>query len=160
MIAIVFRLAAAAMILTAFDFGSGIAVAKQDPFIGKTYAEAAAKITKWSSTPVVVARVGDHLSLDQCIVTSWRKVHRVDISGNKRPNEHLLTLNCNGVLASAGKPGNSLATAEGREEARLQKRAKFINTHPKYCQREPDACIRFCTNNPERCTIDISALGG
>ncbi|MED5811062.1 hypothetical protein VST63_01700 [Mycolicibacterium sp. 050232] len=145
---------------TAVLLDAGVADANQDPLIGKTYAEAAEKISEWSSTPVVNSTVGDALPRDDCIVTSWRKVRKLDASGNERPTEHLLNLNCSQVLATPGHPGNSLATPEGREEARLQKRAEFINTHPAYCEREPEACISFCERNPERCTIDLDALRG
>lgn len=97
--------------------------------VGKTYAEAAAIIAQQGGTAIVASRVGDQLSLNECIVTSAMDAsfvrNRVYPTGPGRTgrrsnylavtNETLLHLNCNARVASATTPGNSAASPEGRK---------------------------------------------
>ena len=104
--------AAGAALLLMTIFASGVASA--DPYAGKTYDEAAAKIAGWKGKPVVGSVSGGLLDTGDCIVTSSHKSIFLDPSGrNSRSSEVVLNLNCNNHLASPGHPGNS-AMSPGR----------------------------------------------
>lgn len=112
--------------LLLFSFSSGVAAA--DPLVGKTYAEASAKIEEWHGTTVISAVVGDVVGTNDCIVTSWRK----------SPADHgkiQIALNCNNKLAGPGSPGNSLASPQGRVEKKAQDKIEWLSKHPAYCQK-------------------------
>jgi hypothetical protein len=97
-------------------FGTGIAAA--DDYAGQTYADASSAASDAGQTVVVANRVGDKLPQDECIVTrSWDAPFVRDVEGSfgHASDEVELSLNCNGGYATAAKPGNSLASPEGRE---------------------------------------------
>jgi len=130
--------------------GSGIASA--DALAGNTYADAAAKISSWKGTPVIATVSGDQLATDDCIVTSWHKSKFLDSAGrNDRPQEYLLTLNCNNSVASPGNPGNSAMSKEGAAAKRAQEKDQqmvaAINKNPPWCHKSKDNlanCQKVC----------------
>lgn len=133
-------------LLTLIALGSGPASA--DPYVGKTYAEAASKISERNGKPVVATVSGSQLSTDKCIVISWTKSIFRDASGDSRRKEFLLNLNCNRALASPGHPGSSIMTPEGRQGKKDEAAAASITKNPAVCQRsEKHAkwCARVCT---------------
>jgi hypothetical protein len=85
-------------------FGTGVANAG---LVGMTYADAVTAIKGWNGTPVVTTVVGDQLPKDDCIVTRAEQ--------KKGTSKTLLSLNCNQLVASQGKPGNSVGSPEGRK---------------------------------------------
>ena len=97
-------------------FGTGVAAA--DDYAGQTYADASSAASDAGQTVIVANRVGDKLAQDECIVTrSWDApfVRNVEGEFGHASDEVDLSLNCNGGYATAAKPGNSLASPEGRE---------------------------------------------
>lgn len=126
-------------------FGSSVASA--DPFAGKTYADAAAKIAEWKATSTVATVSGSQLALPDCIVVSSSKGNFRDSSGDTRGGEYLLNLNCNRTLASPGHPGGSLLTPAGRQEKKDEINAAKIAKNPAVCESTDDAgkwCARIC----------------
>ena len=107
-----FGVAAAALGL----FGAGIAAAAPD-VVGKTYSDASSAISDAGAKAVIASRVGDKLSQDQCLVTNaWNAPFVRDDGGSfgHASSEIMLALNCNGGYATAGNPGNSVASPAGR----------------------------------------------
>jgi len=100
-------------------FSTGVAGAANE-YVGMTYAEAVAALTKAGLKPVVATRVGEALSQDQCVVTRSENTSRMaPASGKKQTfgmakDTVLLFLDCAAPIASAGTPGNSAASPEGR----------------------------------------------
>ena len=96
-------------------FGTGVAAA--DDYAGQTYADASSAASDAGQTVIVANRVGDKLAQDECIVTrSWDApfIRNVEGEFGHASDEVELSLNCNGGYATAAKPGNSLASPEGR----------------------------------------------
>jgi hypothetical protein len=100
-------------------FGTGVAAA--DDYAGQTYADVSSALSKSSLKGVIASRSGDALSTDQCVVTrseSAKWIRGDKFAGDERfdavKSTVLLYLNCNATVASAGKPGNSAASPEGR----------------------------------------------
>ncbi|WP_067843419.1 hypothetical protein [Mycolicibacterium wolinskyi] len=148
---------AGSVMLMAF-LGTGTGSAK-DPLVGMTYADAAAKIGEWKAEPVISTVIGGILATDDCIVTNWQRAGFLDSSGKKRGGTILVNLNCNDKVASAGKPGNSVATAEGKAVKAVRDRAKFFNDNPDWCEkndRNMSICATFCSRNEGLCTVDYS----
>jgi hypothetical protein len=135
-------------------FGTGVASA--DQFAGQTYADASANLAKMGGTAVIAGRIGNQLPDDECLVTrsqraSWQKGDRF----NRVYDTVLLFLNCNAPVASATKPGNSLASPEGRAAKQVQDTADYINAHPEYCGENAvntEFCKNFCTSHSSLCT--------
>ena len=95
-------------------FGSGVAAA--DDYAGQTYADASSAASDAGLTVVVASRVGDKVPQDDCIVTSSQSapfIHGDDFSHVEDTVQ--FNLNCNAGYATAGMPGPSLASPEGRE---------------------------------------------
>jgi hypothetical protein len=134
--------AVGAAVLSVMMLGSGVASA--DPLNGQTYDDAAGKISGWHGTPVIGTVSGDQLEKGDCIVTSWHKSMFLDSSGdNTRPNEYLLSLNCNNHVASPGNPGNSAMTPQGAQGKKDQASAESINTNPAWCKTS-DKRLQWC----------------
>ena len=118
LIVLVTGAAGSAAVSLAF-FGTGVAAA--DDYVGKTYADASTALGNAGLTGVVATRVGDQLPQDQCIVTHSQTssfMNQFDAVNNIQKNpgtQVLLFLNCNGAVASATSPGNSLGSPDGRE---------------------------------------------
>lgn len=96
-------------------FGTGVAAA--DDYAGETYSDASSALSGASEKGVIAGVVGDSVSQGDCIVTRSQKAPWLK-GDNFSPvtDTVLLYLNCNAKLATAGKPGNSLASPEGRAE--------------------------------------------
>lgn len=133
--------------------GGGIASAA-DPLIGKTLKDASTTMSEqWNATPVVESVVGGLLERDSCTVTSWHKSSYQDSSGNKRGTSNIyVNLNCNAAVATAGTPGNSAGSPAGRVEKKNDETADYLNSHPEYCQKNPDNCDWFCNKYADKCT--------
>jgi Flp pilus assembly protein CpaB len=128
---------------------AGIAAA--DALIGKTYKDASATVSGWGAKPVIVSVVGARMATDDCLVTSWRHSNFPDSAGKKRSEPAiLLGLNCNGPYASAGSPGPSLGSPEGRT-------AKHQIDTGKWCSEPEQAdfapCVKFCKGFADLCTV-------
>ena len=97
---------------------AGTGVAAADDYAGQTYADASSAASDAGQTVNVANRVGDKLPQDECVVTrSWDApfIRNVEGEFGHASDEVELSLNCNGGYATAAKPGNSLASPEGRE---------------------------------------------
>jgi len=94
-------------------FGTGVASATNE-YAGQTYADAAQAISDSGESATVATRVGSFLPTDQCIVTGSRSANFLDSSGTNPGGRVLLYLNCNNTFATAGVPGNSVGSPEGR----------------------------------------------
>lgn len=96
-------------------FGSGIAAA--DDYAGQTYSDASGAIDKAGQKAVIAGSVGSVLAQADCIVTRSQQADWLKGSNFSPVTDTvLLWLNCNAKLATAGTPGNSLASPEGRAE--------------------------------------------
>ncbi|MCV7215953.1 hypothetical protein H7J51_11750 [Mycobacterium crocinum] len=94
-------------------FGTGVASAINE-YAGQTYADASQAISDAGQSATIATRVGSFLPTDQCMVTGSRSADFLDSSGTNPGNRVLLYLNCNNTFATAGVPGNSLGSPEGR----------------------------------------------
>ncbi|WP_328356394.1 hypothetical protein OG976_00490 [Mycobacterium sp. NBC_00419] len=95
--------------------GTGVAAA--DDYAGKSYSDASSAISGAGQKAVIASSVGDSVGEGDCVVTRSQKAPWLK-GDNFSPvtDTVLLFLNCNAKLASAGKPGNSLASPEGAAE--------------------------------------------
>ncbi len=105
--------------------GGGVASAV-DPFAGMRYDKVVASLKSWNGKSEVVAVVGDQLKRDECIVSSSRK--------EKKTGTYLLTLYCDGAYATAGEPGRSMGTPEGRNAVKHEAQVKWLRENPDYCR--------------------------
>lgn len=96
-------------------FGTGVASA--DDYAGKSYSDASSAISGAGQKAVIASSVGDAVDQADCVVTRSQKAPWLK-GDNFSPvtDTVLLFLNCNAKLASAGTPGNSLASPEGQAE--------------------------------------------
>jgi hypothetical protein len=109
----------------------GGAVAAADDYAGQTYSDASSAASDAGLSVIVAARVGDKVDQGDCLVTRSQTApfasanDGVHVSGTIQ-----FYLNCNAGVASAGMPGNSLGSPEGRaaraaeEEAAAQAEAE------------------------------------
>ena len=95
-------------------FGTGVASATNE-YAGQTYADAAQAISDAGQSATIATRVGSFLPTDQCMVTGSRSANFLDSSGVNPGGRVLLFLNCNNTFATAGVPGNSVGSPEGRQ---------------------------------------------
>ncbi|MCX2929548.1 hypothetical protein ORI20_04635 [Mycobacterium sp. CVI_P3] len=111
------RLGLGALGLGAMSITVGSGVALADDYAGQSYSDASSAISDAGETPVVATSVGDGVSQSDCVVTRSQKASWLK-GDNFSPvtDTVLLYLNCDAKLASAGKPGNSLASPEGQAE--------------------------------------------
>lgn len=105
-----------AVLLVLGMIGAGMAIGKKPPYVGQTYAKAAAKIISNNQTPVIRSVVGSQLATDDCIVTNAQK-------SKSRKRTWLLDLNCTNLVATPGHPGNSVTTPLGKTAHDRQVRA-------------------------------------
>jgi hypothetical protein len=127
-----------AAVLSVIVFGSGVASAK-DYYVGQTYDQASANITKYNGSPVIGAVNGDQLATGDCIVMSSHKSTFLNSSGvNDRKSEVVLNLNCNNRVAGPGHPGNSAASPQGLQAKKDQQAAENINKNPAVCEKSED----------------------
>ncbi|MDT5290252.1 MAG: hypothetical protein QOF88_5141 [Mycobacterium sp.] len=94
-------------------FGTGIAAA--DDYAGQKYSDASSAASDAGQTVVVAARVGDKVSQDDCVVTRSQTAPFASANdGAHVASTVQFYLNCNGGYATAGMPGPSLGSPEGR----------------------------------------------
>jgi hypothetical protein len=94
--------------------GAGGAAAAPD-VVGQTYNDAKQTIQQTGATAVIATRTGSLADENNCIVTNaWNK-SQVTGGRNQPTQQVMVALNCNGAVATAGAPGNSAASPEGRE---------------------------------------------
>jgi hypothetical protein len=132
-------------------FGVGVASADSD-LSGKTYSEALQTLQARGATAKVSARVGDQLSEADCLVTGYTKSATPDGGFNGKGQIVLVALDCNGSVATAGNPGYSAASPEGRAAINAaitdQKMRDFVQTDEgqKYCKTTTDAAsvAKYC----------------
>ena len=136
-------------------FGTGVAAA-DDPYVGKTYGNVAAVLSKNKVDAIISVRVGNVLPDDQCVVTHAQLSNRIpqDRLDPRPPPAVLLSLNCYASVATAGVSGNSVASPEGRAAQNNQAVADFINSHPEACAASAKAaadCKAFCDAHTTLC---------
>lgn len=103
---------------------AGPAQAASSPtVVGQKYSDAKGALAGAGYTIVVSTTVGDDLVRDDCVVTHQqdRTVPPPENTGASATKQTLLSLNCDAAVASATKPGNSLASPEGRAAAAAAK---------------------------------------
>jgi hypothetical protein len=94
-------------------FGTGVASA--DDYAGQKYSDASSAASDAGQTVVVAARVGDKVSQDDCVVTRSQTAPFASANdGAHVASTVQFYLNCNGGYATAGMPGPSLGSPEGR----------------------------------------------
>ena len=101
--------------------GTGIAAA--DDYAGMTYADASSAASDSGESVVVAARIGDKVSEDECLVTRSQPTPFTSAVDGAAVDGVQFYLNCNGGVASATKPGNSLASPAGREAKAAEEEA-------------------------------------
>jgi hypothetical protein len=113
--------------------GGGIANADSptDNLVGKTYADASKALADSGLKGVIAGRVAGRLPDDQCVVTNAQKASWVKGNNFARVTDTVqLYLNCGAAVASAGTPGNSAATPEGRKAKQEQELEVWKGTTP------------------------------
>jgi hypothetical protein len=147
-------IAAATAFLTV---GAGTSAAA-DPYEGKTYAYAAEKIESRGGKAVIATVVGSQLATNDCIVTSSRKPTYVKKTNFDHDKETLLSLSCVAALAHAGEPGNSLMSAEGQAQKKVEVKADQLNSNPSRCAKYLASCEKFCNQNAGMCSKEVTDL--
>ena len=122
-------LSAAAGAAAAGIFGAG--VAHSAPNVdGMTWSDASARLDSWGMKAQVSTRVGDRLDEGECIVTSSTMSAKAarGFTEDGPSNTVLVSLDCNGSVASATKPGYSAASPEGRKAIETVKAQEWYKT--------------------------------
>jgi hypothetical protein len=112
---------------------AGPAQAASSPSVlGEKYSDAKGALAGAGYTEVVETTVGDELQRDDCIVTHQqdRTVPPPENTGASPTKQTMLTLNCDAALASATKPGNSLASPAGAAAAAAAKASATATASP------------------------------
>jgi hypothetical protein len=135
-----------------------------DEYKGLTYEKALEYMG--GQTPIIASRVGSYLPTEQCIVSGSRSGGFLDSSGNSRGGI-LLDLNCNDTK-TAGHPGYSVMTPQGKEAQQLRKTAISVNEdfaaaaeqgRESWCQQNADRCVQVCERSGE-CSAEVSEFLG
>lgn len=93
----------------------GGGVASADDYAGQTYSDASSAASDSGQTVVVAARVGDKLDEGDCIVTRSQSAPFASANDGAHVSDTVqFYLNCNGGVASATTPGNSMGSEAGR----------------------------------------------
>jgi hypothetical protein len=128
-------------------FGAGPAVADNE-YKGLTYAKVQERT---GNRAVISSRTGSYLPTEECIVTGNRRASFLDSSGNGNA-KILVDLNCNDTL-TAGHPGYSVATDQGKKAQQLKTAATNISTNYEkqtaagkdpFCAEKAEYCQRVC----------------
>jgi hypothetical protein len=102
----------------------GTGVASADDYAGQTYSDASSAASDAGQTVVVAARVGDKVDQGDCLVTRSQTAPFASANdGAHVSNTVQFYLNCNGGVASATMPGNSLASEAGRAAKAAEEQA-------------------------------------
>jgi hypothetical protein len=136
----------AGVALATAAFGSSVASAT-DPLVGKTYSAAVAAIATWGSggNPIVSTVSGSQVAKEDCIVVSWHKSMFLNSSGDSRPADVLLNLDCNRRLAEPGHPGNSVASAQGKAAKEDEANATYVAKNPQVCEKNENT-VTWCAD--------------
>ncbi len=106
---------AAAAVAATISVGAGVASAAPD-VVGQTYRDAKSTIQAEGSAVIIATRTGGQAETDKCIVTNaWDKPSVNQPRHAPGPDTVWVALNCNAAVASAGSPGNSAGSPEGRQ---------------------------------------------
>jgi hypothetical protein len=112
---------------------AGPAQAASSPaVVGQKYSDATGALASAGYSVVVSTTVGDELARDDCVVTHQqdRTVPPPENTSASPTKQTLLSLNCDAAVASATKPGNSLASPEGRAAAAAAKASATATPSP------------------------------
>ena len=116
-------------------FSAGAAGAQGGPDVtGSKYSDAAATLKNAGFTARVGTTVGDQLSQNDCVVSSQTVLASTSsfgpsqFKGGGGNNIVMLSLNCNGTLASGGNAGNSAASPEGQLAKKIQATVEWERT--------------------------------
>jgi hypothetical protein len=111
---------AAAGVAATVSAGAGIAAATPD-VVGQTYSDAQQTIQATGSKAVIATRIGGRTDEGQCIVTNaWIRTSVTQVYEKPKYDAVMVALNCSAAVASAGSPGNSAASPEGRQALNSQ----------------------------------------
>lgn len=115
-----------AVIAVALSAAGSAHAASSPQVVGQKYSDAESALKGAGSSVVVSTTVGDETDRSNCIVTHQqdRSVPPPENTSAAATREALLTLNCDAMLATATKPGNSLASPAGAAEAKAEKAEK------------------------------------
>jgi hypothetical protein len=93
----------------------GTGVASADDYAGQKYSDASSAASDAGQTVVVAARVGDKVSQDDCLVTRSQTAPFASANDGAHVSKTVqFYLNCNAGYATAGTPGPSVGSPEGR----------------------------------------------
>jgi hypothetical protein len=93
----------------------GAGVASADDYAGQKYSDASSAASDAGQTVVVAGRVGDKVAQDDCLVTRSQTAPFASANdGVHVASTVQFYLNCNGGYATAGTPGPSVGSPEGR----------------------------------------------
>jgi hypothetical protein len=120
-------------------FGAGPAVADNE-YKGLTFAKVQERT---NNRAVISSRVGSYLPTEECIVTGNRRATYGTGSA-----KILVDLNCNDTM-TAGHPGYSVATDQGKKAQQLKQTAANISRN--YEQATKDGKDPWCAERIERC---------
>jgi hypothetical protein len=100
--------------------------------VGQKYSDAKGALAGAGYSIVVSTTVGDQLARDDCVVTHQqdRTVPPPENTSAAPTKQTLLSLNCDDAVASTTKPGNSLASPEGRAAAAAAKASATATPSP------------------------------
>jgi hypothetical protein len=117
-------LAVASTLFAATLLAAGPASASSSPgVVGQKYSDAKGALSGAGSSVVVSTTVGDQQGWDDCVVSRQQDmmVPPPENTGDSATRQTSLSLNCDAPVASATKPGNSLASPEGAAAAAAAK---------------------------------------
>lgn len=133
-------------------FGAGMANADPD-LSDKTWSEASSTLKSQGMTGKVSAQVGDRLQQGDCIVIGQSKSAAPPHGFPNTSRIVLVSLDCNGALATPGHPGYSAASPKGRAAteaaAEDQKSREWIATsdgqnYCKYAKPDDQYAAKYC----------------
>lgn len=107
--------------------GAGVASASPS-VVGMTFDKAQEAVEDAGLTAEVSTTTGAALPQSECIVVNQVVRAAVTFGREYTPTKMLLSLNCNATLATAGHPGNSVASPEGHEAKKQQEAEAWRRT--------------------------------
>ena len=122
-------------------FGAGPAVADNE-YEGQTYAQVQERT---SNRAVIASRTGSYLPTEECIVTGNRSATYGTGSA-----KILVDLNCNDTM-TAGHPGYSVASEQGKKAQKLKDQAAYISNNYEKSVAAGKESASFCAEKFERC---------
>jgi hypothetical protein len=149
---------AVAVAVTVLDlFAGGVAAADGPQMIGKTYGNAAAELPMWGYKATIATVIGSQVATDDCIVVGSRKAGFLNSSGRPGSQTMLLDLDCNGMLAAPGKPGNSAASPTGQLAKKELAALAWLGQDPEAnCRPLAGYCKQLCIKYAANCTPELT----